>query len=81
MVNYNPYPDICGSGSQVHKKLWIIGTALRDYVAAGKTKEDFAEEYGCDIIMDPTGSGIQDVKFHNDSNETMFMLKYNNDKR
>jgi len=60
-------------------RLRIIGTALKDYRADGKSIEEFAEEYGCDIIYDDTGDGIQDVKFHNDSNETMFMLKYNND--
>ena len=61
----------------VTNRLRIIGRALKDYIANGKTVEDFAEEYGCDILMDEHNDGITDVKFHNDSNESMFMLKYN----
>jgi len=60
------------------KRLALISKVLKEYLVAGKTKEDFAEEYGCDIIFDEHLDGIIDIKFHNDSNETMFMLKYNN---
>jgi len=77
MVNYNPFPDLFSTGNHVPDRLRIISKALKDYLAHGKTTKEFEEEYGCDIVMDKSCVGIKDVKFHNDSNETMFMLKYN----
>lgn len=76
----NRYGDIVSDEFvKVHDRLHVISKALKDYVANGKTVEQFEEEYGCKIILDEPSGGIQGVKFHNDSNETMFMLKYDND--
>ncbi len=61
------------------KRLQLISKALKDYVCTGKTPAEFEAEFGCDIILDEYGHGIIDIKFHNSCNETMFMLKYNND--
>ncbi len=60
-----------------YARLWLISKVFKEYLANGKTINEFAEEYGCDIVFEKEGGGIQDIKFHNDSNETMFMLKYN----
>ena len=58
-------------------ELKVLAKALKSYVAEGKTTEQFEEDYGCKLIMDNCNYGIQDVKFHNDSSKTAFMLKYN----
>lgn len=57
------------------KRLKLLSKVLKEYVAKGKSTKDFEEEFGCKIIMGQV-YGIEDVKFQNDSNETMFMLKY-----
>jgi hypothetical protein len=57
--------------------LAIIARALLEYRESGKTLEDFEMEFGCEIILDKSAYGIADIKFHNDSYETLFMLKYN----
>jgi hypothetical protein len=57
-------------------KLLLIRNVLREYIAQGKTIEDFEKEYGCALIYEEISGGINGVRFHNDSNETMFMLKY-----
>ena len=57
--------------------MMLVSKALKDYIASGKTTEQFEEEYGCELILDEAGYGIADIRFHNSSNETLFMLKYN----
>ena len=58
-------------------KLMVVQRVLIDYRCQGKTIEDFEKEYGCSLIYEEMSGGIKGVRFHNDSNETMFMLKYN----
>ena len=58
------------------KILKILAKALKGYVAEGKTVEQFEEDYGCKLLKDEMNYGIKDVKFHNDSYKTAFMLKY-----
>ena len=77
MVNYNPFPDFFSTNNHVSERLIIISKALKNYIANGKTTEQFEEEYGCELILDEAKFGIKDVKFQNSSCETMFMLKYN----
>ena len=57
-------------------KLMIVQRVLIDYKCQGKTIDDFEKEYGCSLVYDDIARGIKGVRFHNDSNETMFMLKY-----
>jgi len=54
----------------------LLAKALRAYTEDGKTTKQFEEEFGCKLILDDVHYGIRAVKFHNDSNKTMFMLKY-----
>jgi len=56
--------------------MMLVSKALKEYLAEGKTSKQFEEEFGCELILDDAGYGIKDVRFHNTSNETMFMLKY-----
>lgn len=63
--------------------LRVIARAFKEYKAAGKTMEDFEEDYDCSIIFDnvgygitKTGSGVTGIEFQNDSCKTAFMLKY-----
>jgi len=58
------------------EELIVLAKALKSFTADDKTTEDFEKEYGCKLVKDITGYGIKDVVFHNDSNKTMFMLKY-----
>ena len=62
-------------------RLDVVSKALKDYVANGKTIKQFEEEYGCELLYGEHNVGINGVKFQNDSNKTMFMLKYDNDTR
>lgn len=57
--------------------LRIIASAFREYKDAGKTMEDFEEDYGCLLEFDKTHTGIKGISFQNDSCKTAFMLKYN----
>ena len=57
-------------------ELRLIAKAFKEYKAAGKTMEDFEEDYGCTVEFDDIHSGIKGISFQNDSCETAFMLKY-----
>ena len=57
-------------------ELMLLAKALKEYQDSGKTTKQFEEEYGCEVVLDEFGYGIANIKFQNDSNETMFMLKY-----
>jgi len=80
--DYHPFRDVLDG----MEKLSLLAKVLKEYKANGKTTEQFEEEYGCTVITEEAngktklGFGITGVKFHNDSNETMFMLKYNNER-
>jgi len=62
------------NGSDISMSL--LAKALRAYTEGGKTTKQFEEEFGCKLILDLAHYGIKAIKFHNDSNKTMFMLKY-----
>ena len=65
--------------SRHHPMLMLVSKVLKEYAVAGKFLEDFEKDFGCTITFNEFDefSGITGVLFHNVSNETMFMLKYN----
>jgi len=73
VVDEHLYPFIL-EGDEL--SMALLAKALRAYTAGGKTTQQFEEEFGCKLIVDNGYYGIQGVKFHKDSNKTMFMLKY-----